>query len=956
MKGFFTLFLLSILSPIQKVLPVLILSLLIFQPSMAQNYSFSAGQLQGNLQLQNPTSLQFGPDGRLYVAQQNGYIKAYTIEKENNGTYKTTNVETISVIRDIINHDDDGKVNTSVTARLITGLLVKGAKNNPILYVSSSDPRMGAGEKGDIHLDTNSGVISKVTKENGTWKKLDLVRGLPRSEENHATNGLQIDESTNMLYVASGGFTNAGAPSRLFAYSSEYALAACILSVDLTKIEAMPTKDANTKNAYKYDMPTLDDPTRTNDANGNDINDPWGGNDGLNQAKLDINGPVQIFATGFRNAYDVLITENGKMYTIDNGPNQNWGGIPIFKNGEVTNQYDPNEPGSQHQPGQILVNNHDSFHYIGDLKTYSPGSYHGGHPCPIRANPSGAGWFTHAGELDDMSNAHWRTSKTHPTYPLPADWPPIPESMANPKEGNFINPGTEKSPALLTWNSSSVNGLCEYKATTFSGQLKGNILATNFNHGHIHLIRLNANGNDVMNAKGNNRSDQDTPLVSGYQDAKFLDVTSQGDDDIFPGTIWAAGYANSSIYVFDPQDDFVCTGEYSDELDEDGDCYSNADEMDNKTNPCNASSRPEDFNGNCISDLNDPDDDSDGILDFEDYFARDATNGDSTRVPVHRPMYNSDPGTGFFGLGFTGLMTNKKDDYLDLMNPDRYIAGGAAGAFTINQVQPGDAFGNQNDQKDAFQFGLNTDASTKKFTIQSNMMGPFFNSNPQGAQSQGIYIGTGDQDNYIKVVVSANGGEGAVEVVIENDGNPEINTYSQSLPKGVARMFLEVDPSNGTIAPKYSFDDGSIRNAGNPIKTKGKLLEYLQSDKNAVAVGVIATSRSAEPFAATWASINIFEGDVVTGQDDLIIENKKIIAYPNPFQEIFRVKGDEQTMSRIKFLFQDNLGKPIGNVSMFKIHDNEYEINLAGQPTGVYFLKIISANGEIIKTIKLLKK
>ncbi len=76
-------------------------------------------------------------------------------------------------------------------------------------------------------------------------------------------------------------------------------------------------------------MPTLDDPTRDGNP---DANDPFGGNDGLNQAKIVPGGPVQVFATGFRNAYDLVITKTlgkeGRMYVMDNGANQGWGGYP----------------------------------------------------------------------------------------------------------------------------------------------------------------------------------------------------------------------------------------------------------------------------------------------------------------------------------------------------------------------------------------------------------------------------------------------------------------------------------------------------------------------------------------------------------------------------------------------------------------------------------------------------
>ena len=56
-------------------------------------------------------------------------------------------------------------------------------------------------------------------------------------------------------------------------------------------------------------------------------------------------------------------------------------------------------------------------------------------------------------------------------------------------------------------------------------------------------------------------------------------------------------------------------------LDEDHDGYTNADEIDNGTDPCSAADVPHDWNRNFVSDLNDPDDDSDGLPDTSDPFA-----------------------------------------------------------------------------------------------------------------------------------------------------------------------------------------------------------------------------------------------------------------------------------------------------------------------------------------------
>ena len=445
----------------------------------AQNtsYSFTPSGLQGVV-LTNPTSLQFGPDDRLYVSQQNGIIKAFTIVRSSASNYQVTATEVIGIINQIPNHNDDGAPSPWVTSRQVTGILVAGTATQPILYVSSSDSRIG-GPNGDTNLDTNSGIISRLSRSGSSWTKVDLVRGLPRSEENHAVNGMQLDAASNTLFLAVGGNTNAGAPSTNFAYITEYALSSAILSIDLTAIDQLPTKGSG-NTAYKYDLPTLDDPTRANNADGTDVNDPFGGNDGLNQARLVAGGPVQVYSSGYRNPYDLVITRTpgkaGRMYTIDNGANQGWGGHPDHEgsSGLTTNNYVTGEPGSTGPgPNDPQVNNLDNLHYIGTVGSYVPGSHYGGHPTPIRANPAGAGLYTHNG-----TSGVWRSSKTG-TNPLPADWPPVPLSMANPIEGDFQQPGLADA-ALLTFTAST-NGLTEYTASNFNGALQGTLLAAGYN-------------------------------------------------------------------------------------------------------------------------------------------------------------------------------------------------------------------------------------------------------------------------------------------------------------------------------------------------------------------------------------------------------------------------------------------------------------------------------------------
>src|SRR5215217_1497773 len=249
-------------------------------PTGAQtSISFQKSLLKSEIST-SPTSLQFGPDGRLYVAQQNGLIYAYTIERSGVGSYGVTATETINLVKNIPNHNDNGTLNASQTNRQVTGILVAGTASNPIIYASSSDPRIGAGSSGsDTNLDTNSGIVSRLTWNGTSWSKVDLVRGLPRSEENHAVNGMQLDTTTNTLYLAVGGNTNHGAPSNNFALLPEYALSAAIVKIDLSAI-------GNTT----YNLPTLDDETRAGNL---DANDPFGGNDGKNQARIVPGGPCR---------------------------------------------------------------------------------------------------------------------------------------------------------------------------------------------------------------------------------------------------------------------------------------------------------------------------------------------------------------------------------------------------------------------------------------------------------------------------------------------------------------------------------------------------------------------------------------------------------------------------------------------------------------------------------------
>ncbi|MEO1235693.1 MAG: malectin domain-containing carbohydrate-binding protein [Planctomycetota bacterium] len=758
---------------------------------------FSGGFVAG-LNAVTPTTLQWGPDGRLYVGTLDGLIHAYTLGRSGPAQYQVNASETLDLVQQIPNHNDLGEPEPDVNTRLITGILVAGTAENPIVYATSSDPRLT--RVADSPTDTNSGVISRLERVDGVWEKVDLVRGLPRSTADHAPNGLQINPVTGELLVTIGGNTNAGAPADFFGDLPEYALSGAVVAFDLAAIEALPTQtDANGQD-YKLNLPTLDDQDRPGV---NDNNDPFGGNDGQNQARLVEDGPYRIFASGLRNAYDLVWTQYGRLYTADNGPNASIGSTPVPDgDGNPTNQQ--NEGGNTHP---------DALHLLTD------GSY-AGHPNPTRAN---------------TGNTFNNTNPQSPVY----------DGYTEP--GDF-RPSGQGDGALFTFDEST-NGIDEYTASVFNNALNGDLLTVSIN-GELTRLKLSPDGTQVID------SEVLFSNAAGYP----LDVTTVGDDHPFAGTIWVTDLfagPGQAVRVFEPNVDNTGNGT-PDDLDGDG--FSNQDEIDNGTNPESAGDFPADNDNDFVSDLNDPNDDNDALDDLVDPFYIDAVNGSGVALPHALTFDNDDLNRGgLLDLGFTGLMTNGTTDPLDQFDTANLTAGSAAGVLTIDRVGDGTALGSTNTQENAFQFGVDVDDSSRAFVIHSQINSVFDNTTPAAGQRAGIYFGTGDQDNYISVFVE---GDGTVNTVTEVGGSPTFGTGDILPPDSFINLnlYLTVDPDAGTVQAAYSL--GADAPVIELASTEALPAAWL-TGATRPAVGVISTTGGGESYAVTYDFIRVdyLEGD-----------------------------------------------------------------------------------------------
>ena len=304
------------------------------------------------------SSMQVGPDGKLYAStigdfQSDGKIFRWEMAKD--GTLSNLQVLSPELIG-AKNPVDGSSQNNDV--RLIIGFRFdpSATADNLIAYITHSKASESDGPEWDGKLTRLSGPNFENVQ--------DVIIHLPRSKKDHLTNSIAFNTDGD-LFISQGSNTAGGEPDPAWAYRSERLLSGAILKVELDKLPANLPLDAYTTN----DISVINSAPTNSITMSDGTYNPYA-----------VNSPLTIFATGVRNAYDLLWHSNGWLYVPTNGTagnNTNSPNSPSTANYELARRID----GRTSIPAApALFGGNTQKDWL--FKTKG-GTYHG-HPNPYR--------------------------------------------------------------------------------------------------------------------------------------------------------------------------------------------------------------------------------------------------------------------------------------------------------------------------------------------------------------------------------------------------------------------------------------------------------------------------------------------------------------------------------------------------------------------------------------------
>ncbi len=401
------------------------------------------------------TSLTIGPDGKLYALTIDGIIKRFTIKTD--GTLSTPQL--LFSLQDAYG---------TRIQRLAIGFAFdpSATATNLVAWVTHSTYVFINGPDMDGKLTKLSGPNLESVQ--------DVLIHLPRAKKDHLTNSIAFGPD-RALYFTQGSTSAMGRMDKTWGYRNERLLSAAVLRLDVAKLGRLP----------------LD--VRTPETTGG-IYNPY-----------DSNAPLTIYASGTRNAYDLVWHSNGSLYVPTNSSAAG-GNTPASVSGTLR------PDGSTYNGPSVPALTNVQQTQKDFLFRVVKGGYYG-HPNPLR------------GEY--VMNGGNPTSPIDPAQVK--DYPFGTKPDANYR-GYSYDFQTNASP----------DGAIEYKSNTFNGALKGKLLVVRYSQ-HDDIITLTSGGlhNDIVSATEGYLIEG----FSGFNDP--LDLT----ENIRNGNIYVSEYGGEGKIV-----------------------------------------------------------------------------------------------------------------------------------------------------------------------------------------------------------------------------------------------------------------------------------------------------------------------------------------------------------------------------------------------------------------------
>ncbi|MCA9980937.1 MAG: choice-of-anchor D domain-containing protein, partial [Anaerolineales bacterium] len=408
------------------------------------------------------SSLQVGPDGKLYASTIDGRIVRWDINPD--GTL--ANAETITSLQ-----------TANGGPRVTTGIAFDPASTAVDLTLYVSNTTFGFNGMPDW-----GGKITRLSGPN-LENVQDLIINLPRSIRDHVTNGIAFGPD-GALYFNQGSNSAMGAPDNAWGNRPERTLSAATLRLDLTALNSLSLPlDVQTQEGGTYD--------------------PFAPG-----------APLTIFASGVRNAYDLVWHSNGQLYVPANGSagGGNAPGTPTVLPAVCQTRVDDAINGDYvgpTVPAALNVEKQNDFLF----RIPSGGGGYYGHPNPERCE-----WVLNGGNPTAVADPNEVLRYIPGTQP------------DRNYEGDAYNFGFNKSP----------NGVIEYKSNTFSGALAGKILVVRYSlNDDIIVLDPSGTNGDISGEETN------IPGFSGFSDPLEL---IEGPN----GTIYISEYGSNELTLLRP--------------------------------------------------------------------------------------------------------------------------------------------------------------------------------------------------------------------------------------------------------------------------------------------------------------------------------------------------------------------------------------------------------------------